>query len=82
MFGQFAFVPELVDGVVVVDGVVAVVVVSAAVVPVADEDAVAACVIAAPPPAIAPATASVARIFVGVCMSLTSFPVVWCVESK
>jgi hypothetical protein len=71
MFGQFAFVPELVDGVVVVvDGVVAVVVVSAAVVPVADDEAVAACVIAAPPPAMAPATARVIRIFFGVCMSL------------
>jgi hypothetical protein len=83
MFGQFALVPELVDGVVVaVDGVVAVVVVSAAVVPVADEETVAAWVIAAPLPAIAPATARVIRIFFGVCISLTSFLVVWCVESQ
>jgi hypothetical protein len=83
MFGQFAFVPELVDGVVVVvvvDGVVAVVVVPAAIVPVADDEAVAACVIVAPPPAMAPATARVIRIFFGVCMSLTSFPVVGRVE--
>ena len=81
MFGQFAFIPELVDGVVVVvDGVVAVVVVSAAIVPVADDEAVAACVIAAPPPALAPVTARVIRIFFGVCMPLTSFPVGWCVE--
>jgi hypothetical protein len=79
MFGQAAFVPELVDGA-VVDGVVAVVVVFVAIVPVADDEAVAACVIAAPPPAIAPATARVARIFVGLCMSRTSFLVGFRVE--
>ena len=74
MFGQLAAVPGLVDGVVVVvDGVVAVVVVSAAVVPLADDETVAACVIAAPLPAMAPATARVIRTFFGVCMSLTSF---------
>jgi hypothetical protein len=83
MFGHAALVPEPVDGVVVVDdGVVAVVVVSAAVVPVADEETVAACVIAAPLPAMAPATASVIRIFFGVCIALTSFLVVWGVESQ
>jgi hypothetical protein len=61
-----------VDGVVVVvDGVVAVI---AADVPLAAEELVAACVIAAPPPAIAPVATSVIRIFLGVCMSLTSFP--------
>lgn len=61
MFGQFA---EL-GGVVVVpvDGVVAVVVVVAAELPLA------AWLIAAPPPAKAPATARVIRIFFGVCMS-------------
>jgi len=83
MFGQFAVLPVpapvdgvvvVVDGVVVVvDGVVVVVGV-AAIVPLADEELVAACVIAAPPPAIAPAAASVIRTFFGVCMSLTSFP--------
>ena len=59
MFGQSAV---LVDGVVVVvDGVVAVVAgVVAVIFPLA------ACVIAAPPPAIAPATARVIRVFFGV----------------
>jgi hypothetical protein len=75
MFGQFAELAEPVDGVVVVlvDGVVVVVDGVAAIVPLAAEELVAACVIAAPPPANAPATASVIRIFFGVCMSLTSF---------
>ena len=64
MFGQFAFEPlepfgadGVVDGVVVVvDGVVAVI--DPELVPL-DDDPVAAWVMAAPPPAIAPATASV-----------------------
>ena len=72
MFGQP---PVLIDGgvvavdgvVVLVDGVVTVVVVVAAVVPVA------AWVIAAPPPATAPATARVIRIFFGVCIRWLAF---------
>jgi hypothetical protein len=63
MFGQFAFEPlepfgadGVVEGVVVVDGVVAVI--DPELVPL-DDDPVAAWVMAAPPPAIAPATASV-----------------------
>jgi hypothetical protein len=71
MFGQLAEfaggVVVVVDGVVAVVAVVAVVVVAAAIVPLA------AWVIAAPPPATAPATARVIRIFFGVFISITSF---------
>jgi hypothetical protein len=68
MFGQLA---GVVDGVVVlVDGVVAVVVVVSVELPVA------AFVIAAPPPAMAPTTAMVIRIFFGVCM--VCVPPFWC----
>jgi hypothetical protein len=79
MFGQLAELelPEPVEGVVVVvDGVVVVVI--AALVPLEDEELpVAACVIAAAPPAIAPVATRVSRTFRNrVCMSLTSFP--WC----
>jgi hypothetical protein len=69
MFGQSPGVPDgvvLVDGAVVdVDGVVVVV-----------EVPVAALVIAAPPPAMAPTTAMVIRIFFGVCMMCV--PPFWC----
>ena len=76
MFGQFAelALPEPVDGVVVVvDGVVVVVI--AALVPLEDEELpVAACVIAAAPPAIVAVAARVSRVLRNrIFMSLTSF---------
>jgi hypothetical protein len=75
MFGQLGLVLELLELLELEDGVVVVVLVDgvvAVIVPLAVEELVAACVMAAPPPAIAPAATSVMRIFLGVLNSLTS----------